>query len=338
MIKIPYGKQNINQEDIDHVVSVLKSDFITQGPAIKKFEQDIENYTGAKYSSAVNSATSALHISCLALGVKQGDIVWTSPNSFVASSNSALYCGAKVDFIDIDPKTYNICPLILAEKLQRAKKLNILPKVIIAVHFAGQSCDMQEIKNLSEKYNFKIIEDASHAVGGSYQNNKIGYCKFSDITVFSFHPVKIITTGEGGIALTNNKEIYKKLLLFRSHGITRDKEQLINQDGPWFYEQQELGFNYRMTDIQAALGSSQLKRVDKFIKKRHQIAERYNQALKNLPINIPYQAIEQISAFHLYVITLRDEKHRTELFNYLRKNGILVNIHYIPIHTQPIII
>ena len=208
MIKIPYGKQNINQEDIDHVVSVLKSDFITQGPAIKKFEQDIENYTGAKYSSAVNSATSALHISCLALGVKQGDIVWTSPNSFVASSNSALYCGAKVDFIDIDPKTYNICPLILAEKLQRAKKLNTLPKVIIAVHFAGQSCDMQEIKNLSEKYNFKIIEDASHAVGGSYQNNKIGYCKFSDITVFSFHPVKIITTGEGGIALTNNKEIY----------------------------------------------------------------------------------------------------------------------------------
>lgn len=332
---IPYAKQNITQDDINAVASVLKSDYLTQGPEIGKFENNVKKFTGAKYSTSVNSATSALHISCLALGLKKNDILWTSPNSFVASSNCALYCGAKVDFIDIDPRTYNICPILLEKKIKEANKIGKLPKIIIAVHFSGQSCEMKKIREISEKYNIKVIEDASHAIGGTYLDNKIGACKYSDITVFSFHPVKIIATGEGGIALTNNEEIYKKLLLLKSHGVTREKNQLVNKDDPWYYEQHELGYNYRMTDIQAALGSSQLKRLDKFIAKRRQIALKYNEDLKNLPLNTPYQLSGQKSAFHLYVITLHDKTQRKALFNYLRNNGVLVNVHYIPIHTQP---
>ncbi len=332
---IPYGKQNINQDDINSVISVLKSDFITQGPEIENFENKLTNYTKAKYCTAVNSATSALHISCLALGLTKNDIAWTSPNSFVASSNCALYCGAKIDFVDIDEKTYNICPVLLEEKLKIAKKQRKLPKIVIVVHFSGQSCDMEKIKALSDEYGFKIIEDASHAVGGSYLNHKIGSCKFSDITVFSFHPVKVITTAEGGVALTNNKEIDHKLNLLRSHGNTRDKKQMGNKKDAWYYEQIDLGFNYRMTDIQAALGSSQLKRLDLFIKKRHQIAQKYNQLLKNLPINLPFQNSNQYSSFHLYVIALHNQNLRKKLFNHLRQNKILVNVHYIPIHTQP---
>jgi len=338
-INIPYGRQSVSEEDIEYISKILKSDFLTQGPLVPKFENEVKNYCGAKYAVAANSATSSLHLACLALDVGPEDIVWTSAITFAASSNCALYCGASVDFVDIDEDTFNMCPIKLEEKLVEAKLLNKLPKVVIPVHMCGQSCDMESINILSKKFNFRIIEDASHAIGGSYKDNKIGSCKYSDITVFSFHPVKIITTGEGGMALTNIKEIASKISLYRSHGITREESLMeYNSDGPWYYEQIGLGFNYRMTDIHAALGISQFKRIDKFISKRHQIAERYNIELSSLPLKTPKCIKDAYSSFHLYVITIDIENikisHRS-IFNYLRGKGIGVNLHYMPVYKHP---
>ena len=335
---IPYGRQDITQSDIDAVVEVLKSDFLTQGPAVPQFEQTIAEYCGAKRAVATNSATSALHIACLALGLSEGDWLWTTPITFVASANCGLYCGAKVDFVDIDPKTYNLSPQSLEEKLVQAEKEGRLPKIVIPVHMCGQSCEMEVIYKLSQQYGFKIIEDASHAIGGKYQNKPIGNCKFSDVSVFSFHPVKIITTGEGGMAVTNNLQLAEQMSLLRSHGITRDAEQMTQTpDGPWYYQQIDLGFNYRMTDIQAALGISQIKRLEQYITKRHEIAEKYNQVLEGLPITIPHQHPDCYSAFHLYVIRVNKNapvSHKV-MFENLRAKNIGVNLHYIPVHTQP---
>lgn len=287
---IPYGRQSINQDDIDAVVDVLRSDFLTQGPQVPVFEQVVSNYCNAQYAVAVNSATSALHIACLALDLKPGDILWTSPITFVASANCALYCGATVDFVDIDPRTYNLSVSALEQKLDHAKKNGKLPKILVAVHLCGQSCEMQQIHALSQKYGFKIIEDASHAIGGRYQGEPIGSCKYSDITVFSFHPVKIITTAEGGIAVTNQKELADKMDLFRGHGVTRDPDLMTQEpDGSWYYQQIALGFNYRMTELHAALGVSQMQRLDQFVSQRHKLANRYNQLLTGLPIITPWQ-------------------------------------------------
>lgn len=336
---IPYGKQEITEADIKAVVEVLKSDFITQGPVIPAFESAVANYCGAKHSVAVNSATSALHIACRALGVGNGDVVWTSPISFVASSNCALYCGANIDFVDINPKTYNLSVEKLEEKLIEADKHDRLPKVVIPVHLTGQSCEMEKIHSLSKKYGFKIIEDASHAIGGRYQDRPVGCCQYSDITVFSFHPVKIITTAEGGMALTNDRGLADKLSLLRSHGVTRDPALMQNNDrGPWYYEQIDLGFNYRLTDLQAALGLSQLERLDEYVSQRHELSKKYNVALENLSLILPWQHPETYSGLHLYVIRLKlDEINKThrEVFESLRTKGIGVNLHYIPIHTQP---
>lgn len=336
---IPYGKQSISQQDIDAVIEVLQSDFLTQGPKVPAFEQMVSDYTGAKHALAVNSATSALHIACLALGVGPGDRLWTTPVTFVASANCALYCGAQVDFVDIDAVTYNLCPKALAAKLDIAEKEGYLPKVVVAVHLCGQPCDMQAIRQLSERYGFAVIEDASHAIGGRYQEQAIGACQYSDITVFSFHPVKIVTTAEGGMALTNNGVLAEKMALLRSHGVTRDEALMINPvDGPWYYEQVDLGFNYRMTELQAALGLSQLTRVDQFVARRHELAARYDELLSDLPLVLPYQAEEGYSGFHLYVIRLQLDSislsHR-EVFEALRQQGIGVNLHYIPIYRQP---
>ena len=337
---IPYAKQDIINKDINAVKKVLQSDWLTQGPNVDKFEKDITTFCNARYGISVNSATSALHISCLALGVGQNDIVWTSPNSFVASSNCALYCGAKVDFVDIDPITYNLSINELKKKLSHAKKINKLPKVIIPVHFAGQPCDMIEIYKLSKIYNFKIIEDASHALGATYENKnkkyKIGSCTHSDITVFSFHPVKIITTGEGGMAVTNNQFLSKQLKVLRTSGITKDQTQMkFKSQNPWYYEQLTLGYNYRMNDIQAALGSEQIKRVKIYVKKRNKIAKNYDLAFKNLPITTPMISKGNYSAFHLYVILLDEYLDHKKIFKDLRKKNIFVNLHYIPIHTHP---
>ncbi len=336
---IPYGRQDINQSDIDSVVNVLKSDFLTQGPQAPLFEKTVSEYCEARYGVAVNSATSALHIACLALGLKEGDYLWTSPNSFVASANCGLYCDAKIDFVDIDPKTHNLSATELERKLIQAKKENKLPKVLIPVHFAGQSCNMKKIHFLSQEYEFKIIEDASHAIGGKYLEKPIGGCQYSDITVFSFHPVKIITTAEGGLATTNSKELAEKMRLFRSHGITRDKGLMTRDpDGDWYYQQVGLGFNYRMTELQAALGISQMQRLDEFVAKRHILQERYDLLLSDLPIIEPYQDKDNYSALHLYPIQIdlnKISKNREQIFNVLRENGIGVNVHYIPIHTQP---
>tara|TARA_B110000977_G_scaffold201788_1_gene298645 strand:+ start:4659 stop:5819 length:1161 start_codon:yes stop_codon:yes gene_type:complete len=336
---IPYGKQNINQQDIDSVLEVLKSDFLTQGPKVPEFEESLSSHSGAKFAFAVNSATSALHVSCLALGLQEGDWLWTSPITFVASANAGLYCGANIDFVDIDPSTYNMCPQKLEEKLKAAKLKKTLPKILIPVHLAGQSCDMKAIYILCKKYGVKIIEDASHAIGGLYLSEPIGNCKYSDITVYSFHPVKIITTAEGGAVLTNNSKLAKKINLFRSHGITREQELMTEPShGGWYYQQISLGYNYRMTDIQAALGVSQILRMDKFISKRHIIANRYNSLLKKLPITLPFQLEETYSAMHLYVIRLKLDKisisHR-DVFEALRSSGIGVNLHYIPVHLHP---
>ena len=335
---IPYGHQNINQDDIDAVEKILRSDFLTQGPAVPAFENVIEKYCDVKYGIAVNSATSALHIACLALGVGPGDYVWTTPITFVASANCALYCGATIDFVDIDPLTYNLSIERLSEKLSDAKKSGRLPKVVIPVHLSGQSCSMEGIFKLSQQYGFRVIEDASHAIGGRYQNQPIGNCRYSDITVFSFHPVKIITTGEGGMAVTNSSVFAKKMRLLRSHGITRDEGDMENvPDGPWYYEQIQLGFNYRMTDIQAALGVSQMARVDAYVAQRHEIAARYDKLLVGLPLQVPVHD-QDYSAFHLYVIRLKlDLIGRThhDVFVSLREQGIGVNLHYIPVHTQP---
>lgn len=332
---IPYGKQNISEEDIEKVVEVLKSDFITQGPTINKFEKKVANYCGSSNAIAFNSATSALHAACFALGVKNADIVWTSPISFVASSNCAIYCGASVDFIDIDKHNYNISIPILKSKLEAAKKENKLPKVIIPVHLSGLSCDMKSLFALSIEYGFKIIEDASHAIGAKYENEPIGNCKYSDICVFSFHPVKIVTTGEGGMALTKSKEIAKKLRLFCSHGITKNiSEMRQGIDGPWYYEQIDLGYNYRITDIQAALGLSQMLRIDEFVSKRHEIAELYNKELKGYGLKLPDNGKDPFSSFHLYIIRVEKSKHLA-VFNSLRKKEIGVNLHYIPIYHHP---
>lgn len=336
---IPYGRQSISEQDIAAVVDVLQSIWLTQGPTVERFEQAVADYCVARFGVATNSATSALHIACRAAGLGHGDILWTTPNTFVASANCGLYCGASVDFVDIDPRTYNLCADKLEEKLIAAEWDGKLPKVVIPVHFAGQSCDMERIAALGKKYGFTIIEDASHAIGGSYKGSKVGSGIYSDMTVFSFHPVKIITTGEGGMVVTNNEQLHERLVLFHSHGITRTPHLMEGEsDGPWDYHQIELGFNYRMTDIQAALGISQLKRIDEFVQRRHYLAERYNHLLKDLPLDLPWQNHETYSAFHLYVICLKLEeinKTHLQIFEELRKVGIIVNLHYIPVYTQP---
>jgi len=336
---IPYGRQDITQADIDAVIAVLKSDHLTQGPAIALFEQRVADHTGAQYAVAVSNATAALHIACLALDLGHGDWLWTTPNTFVASANCALYCGAKVDFVDMDPRTYNLCPQKLEAKLIEAQKVNKLPKVVVPVHLTGQSCDMAAIHALGLKYGFKIIEDASHAIGGQYKGEPIGKGRYSDITILSFHPVKIITTGEGGMALTNNEELATRLGLLRSHGITRDPALMTqSMDGPWYYQQVALGFNYRMTDIQAALGVSQMTRLTDYVQRRHAIAQRYNELLADLPLTLPWQHSDSHSAYHLYVVRLQLDKikvsHR-QVFEALRAKDIMVNLHYIPVHTQP---
>ena len=336
---IPYGRQDITQTDIDAVVAVLRSDYLTQGPTVPRFEQTVAQYCRAKHAVAVNSATSALHIACLALGLGPGDWLWTSPITFVASANCGLYCGAKVDFVDIDPRTYNLCPQALKQKLIVAEKEGRLPKIVVPVHLCGQPCDMQAIHALSQKYGFKIIEDASHAVGGKYKGEPIGNCLYSDITVFSFHPVKIITTGEGGMALTNDTILAERMALLRSHGITRDPAQMTHApDGPWYYQQIDLGFNYRMTDIHAALGISQMERLDDYVTRRHALAQRYDELLADMPLTTPWQHPDSYSGLHLYVIRLHLDKinatHR-QVFEALREQGIGVNLHYIPIYQQP---
>ena len=336
---IPYSRQDITADDVESVIQVLRSDFLTQGPAIPHFEAAISKKVNAHYSLAMSSATAALHVACLALELGPGDWLWTSPITFVASTNCALYCSAYVDFVDIDPKTYNLCPLALEKKLIDAKRSGRLPKVVVPVHLCGQPCDMKRIHELSQEYGFKIIEDASHAIGGRYMNESIGSCRYSDITVFSFHPVKIITTAEGGIALTNNIQLSERMALFRSHGITRDPLLMTGHiEGEWYYEQIELGFNYRMTDIQAALGLSQLSRLDEYVNRRHELAERYDKLLASLPLLTPWQHPDSYSSRHLYVIRLKDElnnKERKQVFKELRDAGIGVNLHYIPVYRHP---
>jgi UDP-4-amino-4,6-dideoxy-N-acetyl-beta-L-altrosamine transaminase len=336
---IPYGRQEITQGDIDAVISVLKSDFLTQGPMVPKFEAAVATYCGAEHALAVNSATSALHIACLALGLDRGDWLWTTPITFVASANCGLYCGAQIDFVDIDSRTYNMCPVSLERKLLQAARDGKVPKVVVPVHLCGQPCDMVAIQALAQRFDFKIIEDASHAIGGKYHGEPIGNCRYSDITVFSFHPVKIITTAEGGMALTNSAELANKMALLRSHGITRDPAQMTcDPDGPWYYQQIELGYNYRMTELQAALGVSQMMRVDGYVTRRHQLARRYDELLASLPVTIPWQHPDSYSGLHLYPIRLQLENVHSshiQVFESLRTQGIGVNLHYIPVHTQP---
>lgn len=336
---IPYGRQDIQQEDVDAVVEALKSDFLTQGPLVPAFEEALAEYVGSAHAVAVNSATSALHIACLALDLGRGDWLWTSPITFVASANCAIYCGASIDFIDIDPVTYNMCPDKLEAKLEVAQTTGKLPKVVVPVHLSGQSCDMKRIHALSKKFGFRIVEDASHAIGGSYDNARIGDCRYSDITVFSFHPVKIITTAEGGLATTGDSVLAQKMRLAASHGITRDPELMTHApDGPWYYQQTTLGFNYRMTELQAALGISQLKRLDEYVRTRKTLARRYNDVLASLPLITPAQSEDTASSWHLYIISLELKRlgssHR-EVFEALRSAGIGVNLHYIPVHLQP---
>jgi len=332
---IPYGTQEITQQDIDSVNEVLTSDFLTQGQSVPKFEKTVCNYTNAKHGIATNSATSALHIACLALGLEEGDWLWTSPITFVASANCGLYCGAIIDFVDIDPETYNLSVQTLESKLIQAEKEDKLPKIVIPVHIAGQSCEMEKIYQLGKQYGFRIIEDASHAIGGKYKNQPIGNCQYSDITIFSFHPVKIITTGEGGMAVTNNCKLANKMALLRSHGITRDPNLMTQiPDGDWYYQQIDLGFNYRMTDIQAALGISQMERLDQYIKKRHNIAAIYNNELAGDSISLQRQRDDIYSAYHLYIIKVKSSEHK-KIFNQLRECGVGVNLHYIPVYHQP---
>jgi UDP-4-amino-4,6-dideoxy-N-acetyl-beta-L-altrosamine transaminase len=336
---IPYGRQDITTEDIQAVRSVLESDHLTQGPVVPAFEQKVGDYCGASHAVAVNSATSALHVACLALGLGPGDILWTSPITFVASANCALYCGAEVDFVEIDPQTGTLSVDHLEEKLKRAKVSGKLPKIVVPVHLCGLPCNMKLIWELSQEYGFRIIEDASHAIGAKYQGEPVGNCRYSDITVFSFHPVKIITTGEGGMALTNDSELARKMNLFRSHGITRDPQMMTQEpDGPWYYQQIDLGFNYRMTDIQAALGISQMERLDNYVSRRHELANRYRSMLADMPVKTLVQHPDSRSAYHLFVIRLKLEKikhtHRG-VFESMREKKIGVNLHYIPVHTQP---
>ena len=335
---IPYGRQDIREEDIEAVIKVLKSDFLTQGPTVQNFEEALASYCQVPYAVAVNSATSALHLACLALDLKQGDWLWTSPITFVASANCALYCGAHVDFVDIDPQTVNLCPNALEAKLIKAEQEGKLPRIVIPVHLCGQPCDMAAIRALADRFHFQIIEDASHAIGARYRNEPVGNCRHSDITIFSFHPVKIITTAEGGVATTRSVSLAKRMARLRSHGITRDPDQMTHEsDGPWYYQQIELGFNYRMTDLQAALGLSQLNRLDQYIQRRQKLAARYDQLLAELPVNRLQQHSDSKSSWHLYVIRLQNDHqmaHR-EVFEAMRTAGIGVNLHYIPVHTQP---
>ena len=337
---IPYGRQDISQVDIDAVIEVLRSDFLTQGPMVPRFEQTVAEYCAVQHSVAVNSATSALHIACLALDLGPGNWLWTSPNTFVASSNCALYCNAKVDFVDIDPRTYNMSVDRLKEKLIQAEKEGCLPKIVIPVHFAGQPCDMPAIHALSQQYGFKIIEDASHAIGASYNNIKVGSCTHSHITVFSFHPVKIITAGEGGMAMTNDTELANRMRRLRTHGITNGKKLMHPrpENEIWNYQQVELGFNYRMTDIQAALGLSQITRLDEFVSRRREIAERYDVELRSLPITTPHQAPGTYSSYHLYPIRFSEaESGKTQrpVYDWLWQNDVAANLHYVPVHRQP---
>ena len=333
---IYYGKQSISQNDIKFVEEVLHSDFLTQGPAVGRFEHCVAEYCGAKYAVAVSNGTAALHVACLAAGLKEGDMLWTSPNTFVASANCARYCGADVDFVDIDAHTYNMSVDALEEKLRESK---VKPKMVVPVHFAGQSCDMKRIHELALKYGFIVLEDACHAMGADYLDKKVGCCEYSDMAVFSFHPVKIVTTGEGGMVLTNNEELYRRLLLFRSHGITREEGMMTrNSDGPWYYQQVALGFNYRMTDMQAALGYSQMRRLDEFVARRRELAERYDRLLKGLPLRTPFVMEVVNPSWHLYVVRIdfdKVKKTKKQIFEEMRKKGITLNLHYIPVHTQP---
>ena len=337
---IPYGRQEVTETDIEEIQKVLKSEYLTQGPAVPNFEKLVADYCKASYSVAVNSATSALHIACMALGLNHNDWLWTSPITFVASANCGVYCGAKIDFVDIDPNTYNISIDALSEKLKKADKIGKLPKIVIPVHFAGQPCDMKAIFELSKIYGFKIIEDASHAIGASYENIKVGSCTHSDMTVFSFHPVKIITTGEGGMILTNNDDLFNRLTRLRSNGITNNKKFM--KETPtneiWNYQQIDIGYNFRMNDIEAALGSSQIKRLDKYVSRRHEIAKRYNFELEKLNIDIPWQLPGTYSSYHLYPICItkhKTQKLQKEFYDFMWKNNVAVNLHYIPVYLQP---
>lgn len=336
---IPYGRQDISEADVQAVVDVLRSDFLTQGPAVPQFEQAVASRMNAKHAIAINSATSALHIACLALDLGPGDRLWTVPNTFVASANCGRYCGAEVDFVDIDPHTWNLSVPRLGAKLAHAKKDGCLPKVVVPVHFAGQPTEQEAIYQLAQEYGFRVLEDASHAIGASRNGEPVGSCRWSDITVFSFHPVKIITTGEGGMALTNDDAIAERMAMLRTHGITREPSRFVHASlGPWYYEQQTLGFNYRMTDIQAALGTSQLARLGSYIEQRNALAHRYDCELKCMPLQLPTVQAENRSAFHLYVVRLKpnatDKAHR-QVFDSLRQRGIGVNLHYMPVHLQP---
>ena len=334
---IPYGRQDITDEDIDAVVAVLRSDFLTQGPIVPKFQQAVATRCSAAHAVSANSATSALHVACLALGLGEGDWLWTSPITFVASANCGLYCGAKVDFVDIDPRTYNMCPAALARKLEIAKQFGHLPKIVVPVHFAGQSCDMAAIHQLGQQYGFSIVEDASHAIGGTYQAAPVGNCRYSDITIFSFHPVKIITTAEGGMATTNSAELADRMARLASHGVTRNPTLMSKEpEGDWYYEQTELGLNYRMTELHGALGLSQIARLDDYIERRHEIARRYDKELETLPLVRPFQSPASHSALHLYPIWLDPERlDRKKVFDALRRDGINVNVHYVPVYRQP---
>jgi UDP-4-amino-4,6-dideoxy-N-acetyl-beta-L-altrosamine transaminase len=336
MKPIPYGHQDISEADIEAVIAVLRSEWLTQGPAIDHFERTVSEYCGVRYGVAVSSATAALHLACLALDFGPGDLLWTSPNTFVASANCALYCGGHVDFVDIDARTYNMSVEALESKLETARQAQRLPKIVIPVHFAGQPCAMHRIKELSDQYGFRIIEDASHAIGATYRESKIGDCAYSDVTVFSFHPVKIVTTGEGGLLLTNRADLHEKLRRLRSHGITRDAQRMTTPaPGSWYYEQIELGYNYRMTDIQAALGASQMQRLDAFIARRRQIAARYEVQLATLPVTIPWQHPDARSAYHLYVVRVAKAQLRQQVYDALHHAGIRANVHYIPVYRQP---
>jgi UDP-4-amino-4,6-dideoxy-N-acetyl-beta-L-altrosamine transaminase len=336
---IPYGRQSVSEADIQAVVQVLRSDWLTQGPALERFESCVAARCDAPHALAVNSATSALHLACLALGLGPGDTLWTSPNTFVASANCARYCGAAVDFVDIDPSSYNMSPRALEAKLARAKREGRLPKVLVPVHFSGQPCDMARIAELAQAHGVSVIEDASHAIGARYRGEPVGNCRYSDLTVFSFHPVKIVTTGEGGMVLTGRPELYERLTRLRSHGITRDPALMEGDtEGDWYYQQLELGFNYRMTELQAALGTSQLERLEEFVARRAALADRYRELLYGLPLTLPWQADAGESAWHLYVVRLDPDRApltRRQLFDRMRQAGIGVNVHYVPVHTQP---
>jgi UDP-4-amino-4,6-dideoxy-N-acetyl-beta-L-altrosamine transaminase len=334
---IPYGRQSIGEDDVRAVAEVLRSDFLTQGPAVPAFESAVAAYCGAAHAVAVSSATSALHLACLALGVGPGDSVWTSPITFVASANCARYCGAEVDFVDVDPVTWNLSVAALAERLERAARSGKLPKVVIPVHLGGAPCDMPAIADLARRYGFRVIEDASHAIGARCRGEPVGGCAHSDVSVFSFHPVKIITTGEGGMAVTNDPALARRMALLRSHGVTRDPAEMTEPPhGGWYYQQVALGFNYRMTDIQAALGRSQLAHLDEWIEARNRLADRYDRALAELPLVTPTRPEGGRSAFHLYVVLVKGgASMRRQVYDHLREHGVGVNVHYIPVHLQP---